>query len=107
MYGCFDGVLIYGIMEDSREKLLDETWLEANYPGVRVFAGDVVRNYMGNAVYGVTCSVDEEGRVEIHDHTIKAQVDKLAEVMKAEIRFHISVYGDYETGQHDRYTPPQ
>ncbi len=54
MYSCYDAYVVYGVMEGDRNMVLAKDWLEVNFPDVGIFASDVVRNCMGNAVYGCT-----------------------------------------------------
>jgi len=57
MYGCYDGVLIYGILDENRDRTANRDFLEAH--GVSHFAADVVKNYCGNSIYGVALSLSD------------------------------------------------
>ena len=104
MYGCFDGAVVYGGCDESRERMLDPAWLAEHYPAIQTYASDVVRNYLGNPVYGVICHrARSTGRATLMDGE-KEAVDRLAAAMKSKAMFQLAVYGDYETGQHERYT---
>ena len=54
---CFDPVLVYGILEEDRDRVLDAKLLEEN--GLSRYAQDVVRNFAGNFIYGVALSLEE------------------------------------------------
>ncbi len=58
MYGCSDAIIIYGFTEDDRENHISYDCSEES--GLEMCALDVVRNYMGEAAYGVTCQFDKE-----------------------------------------------
>jgi len=104
MYGCFDGAVVYGVCDEHRDKILDPEWLREHYPEIQTYASDVVRNCLGNPVYGVICHVDRStGRSTLMDEE-KEAVNRLATAMKARAMYQLVVYGDYETGQHERYT---
>lgn len=105
MYGCFDGAVVYGVTEESREKMVDPAWLVEHHPKIGTFAADVVRNYLGNAVYGVVCQMcPETGRAHVTDEE-RAAVDALAKALKDKAKFCLVVYGDYESSQHELYRP--
>ncbi len=59
MYSCYDAYLVFGVMDD-RDMYLEPNWLEENFPSLSTYASDVVRNYMGNAVYGIQAHLDEK-----------------------------------------------
>eukprot|EP00557_Chaetoceros_sp_GSL56_P011530 CAMPEP_0176487150 /NCGR_PEP_ID=MMETSP0200_2-20121128/5963_1 /TAXON_ID=947934 /ORGANISM="Chaetoceros sp., Strain GSL56" /LENGTH=183 /DNA_ID=CAMNT_0017883929 /DNA_START=89 /DNA_END=640 /DNA_ORIENTATION=- len=63
MYCYYDPYVVYGVMEGTRSKLLDENWLDDKFcsdinPDLRIMASDVVRGIMGNAVYGFVVELD-------------------------------------------------
>ena len=53
MSGSMKTVLIYGFCEGNREFILDANWLRNNFDDIECFALDVVRNHLGEAVYGI------------------------------------------------------
>ena len=114
MHGCSDACLVYGFnMGDSRY-VFDNYYLNKDYPNVSEFAKNVVRNYLCEAVYGISCEIDKEtGQAIIRDEE-KEQVKKLYEkyveylreelseknfaikISKIQLCFHLVVSGDYE-----------
>lgn len=111
MYGCFDAYLVYGVADGTRHRVLDAEWLEENYPEFRVYALDVVRMHMGEACYGVRCSVSRSlGVFEPTEETIK-QVEELYEKLVDEgngedvrMGYFNVISGDYDKSQHEEYT---
>lgn len=128
MYGCYDGIVVYGFNEINRESLLDENWLRENYPDLEFFCADIVRNHLGTAVYGVRCSISEEtGIPEIteeekekvkvlyarfqnsygkEEDREKSKGKRSAHYLEENSRlgFHVCVSSpDVETSQHEKY----
>lgn len=104
MYGCYDGAVVYGVCDESRAQMLDPDWLAEHYPAIQTYASDVIRNHLGNPVYGVICHLDRStGRATLMDEE-KEVVDRLAAAMKSKAMFQLAVYGDYVTSQHELYT---
>lgn len=58
MYGCGDACLVYGFNLNTRDIKFDDDWLYKNYPDIECYARDIVRNYLGEAIYGVRCDID-------------------------------------------------
>ena len=58
MHGCADPCLVYGFNFGDRNSKFDEDWLYENYPGIECYAADIVRNYLGEPIYGVACYFD-------------------------------------------------
>jgi hypothetical protein len=110
MHGCFDAYLVYGVADGTRHRVLDWRWLEENYPEFRVYALDVVRMHMGEACYGVRCSVSRSlGMFEPTEETKnRAQelYDKLVEEGNEDVRigYFEVISGDYDKSQHEVYT---
>ena len=67
MYGCYYSKIIYGFCEGNSDYVLDSEWLYDQGKGVIVIsAKNVVRNYMGEACYGIYCSINHEtGNIEV------------------------------------------
>jgi hypothetical protein len=62
--------------------LLDESWLVGYCEDIEIFAADVVRNHMGNPVYGVRLTVDEAtGAVTSPSERIAAKLRALHHVI--------------------------
>ena len=117
MYGCSDAVLVYGFNIGDREYIIDYKYLEDKFPGISEYAADVVRNILGEAVYGISCGLDEQtGQVIISDEEkqkVKILYIKYIEYLKNELSeenfknkmkeiklcFRLVVSGDYEICQ--------
>lgn len=115
MYSCYDSYLVYGIMESDRSMVLDDEWFSENYPNLGMFASDVVRNTMGNAVYGTSVGICEAtGQVNPPTAESKAEVDRLYEILcqhcevegwpKPRLGYFLVISGDYEK-DHSEYVP--
>ena len=67
MYGCYYSNIIYGFCEGNSDYVLDSEWLYEQEKDVIIIGGiGVVRNYMGEACYGVNCSINNEtGKIEV------------------------------------------
>ncbi len=114
MYSCYDAYVVYGVMEGDRNMVLEREWLEINFPQLCIYASDVVRNTMGNAVYGIVGHLDAEtGQARI-DPEDKKYVQELYSLLvnycketghaKPELGYYTVVSGDYEE-DHAVYIP--
>jgi hypothetical protein len=85
MHGCFSPVLIYGFREEmmSNRTLVDD-WVYEHFPGVQVFATEVIRLHMCHPCYGIPCSVDSNGDAELSAEK-RATVDSL---FKEYMKYH-------------------
>lgn len=111
MYGCFDGVVVYGFAEGNRSYRIDENyWDTDEYVDViRGYALDVVRNHAGQMVYGVVASVDKKnGKAKItkkEREAVHALHKKISNGRKyGPIGFYVAILGDYENCHCD-YNP--
>ncbi len=116
MYSCYDGYVVFGVMESERDAMLEHDWLEENFPSLNVYASDVVRNHMGNAVYGISVHLDQTTGQAYVSAEDKADVMRLYELLcnyyarlgdtqKPNVGFFTVVSGDYECEQHCEYIP--
>jgi hypothetical protein len=116
MHGEYDAYYVYGV-RDARSHLLDEPWLVGYCEDIEIFAADVVRNHMGNPVYGVRLAVDEAtGAVTSPSERIAA---KLRALHRAILEHHaaaglgeaprlghfLAMSGDCRSSCHVRYRP--
>ena len=60
MFGQAFPCLVYGFNLNNRSIKLDDDWLASNYPMIECYAIDIVRNYLGEAVYGIQCDIDTD-----------------------------------------------
>ena len=114
MYSCYDGYVVFGVMEGDRNMILARDWLEINFPQLSTYASDVVRNTMGNAVYGITGHLDSETGQVFVDNEDKKCVQELYSLLmnyceetgheKPSIGYFTIVSGDYEE-EHEVYIP--
>jgi hypothetical protein len=114
MYSCYDSYVVYGVMEGDRNMVLEREWLETNFPQLSVYASDVVRNTMGNPVYGITGHLDSEtGQVHVSDDEKKCIQELYSLLMKyceetghekPSVGYFTVVSGDYEE-EHEAYVP--
>jgi hypothetical protein len=117
MYGQFDPFILYGILESNRDSVLDSDWLQSNFPSLDTYASDVVRNYMGSAIYGVPVYLDPKtgsAYVSEEDRVIVQRLyDRLCAYYKArgasqndlpEMGYFLAMSGDYEC-EHEVYVP--
>ena len=114
MYGCSDGVLVYGFNMGDRQYTIDYDYFESLFPNISLYAADVVKNCLGEAVYGISCGLDKEtGQAIISDENkekVKILYNKYVEYLKKLLRekdfkkkmkeiqlcFRLAVSGDYE-----------
>lgn len=73
MYGCYNACIIYGFNEGSRDRVLDTDFLYDE--GIEYGALDVVRDFCGEAVYGIIVHLGENGILEISEED-KNRVEK-------------------------------
>ena len=102
MYGCYDGVLIYGILDENRDRTANRDFLEAH--GVSHFAADVVKNYCGNSIYGVALSLSDILDKSKDYRKAEKTLAAFAKVLKKacpddwpEPDCHVGVTGDYSS----------
>ena len=77
MHGCSNAYLVYGFNMGDREYIIDCDYLESEFPDIYQYALDVVKNYLGEAIYGISCGLnDKTGQVFISDED-KEQVNEL------------------------------
>jgi hypothetical protein len=116
MYSCYDGYVVFGVMESERDAMLERDWLEENFPSLNMYASDVVRNHMGNAVYGISVHLDKTTGQACVSAENKAEVMRLHELLcnyyarlgdaqKPGVGFFTVVSGDYTHEQHCEYIP--
>ena len=112
MHGCSNAYLVYGFNMGDREYIIDCDYLESEFPDIYQYALDVVKNYLGEAIYGISCGLnDKTGQVFISDED-KEQVNELYNkyieyvktnfdltykklIKKIKLGFHLAVSGDY------------
>lgn len=68
MYGCSNAVLVYGFNMGNEEYIINYDYLKSVFPDISEYASDVVRERLGDAVYGISCMVDNKtGQAFISD----------------------------------------
>lgn len=68
MHGCSNAVLVYGFNIGNQEYIIDYDYLEDRFPGISQYATNTVRNYLCEAIYGISCGLDNKtGQVIISD----------------------------------------
>lgn len=114
MYGCFDAYVVYGVMEGNLSEVLDEEWLESEYPDMCTYASSVVRETMGSAVYGIALELDpttgQAQATEEQKATVQQLYTRICKYCQREgstepsIGYFLVVEGDYEK-DHREYVP--
>lgn len=103
MYGCFDPDYVYGIIDDDncRNMIFDEDEIETL--GLEIYAQDVVRNYLGNAVYGVSV---EKTASKKQKSSVKDAMDYLKKnyknTDKLRMGYFLVIKGNWEV-EHEPY----
>lgn len=114
MHGCADPCLVYGFNFGDRNSKFDPDWLYENYPGIECYAADIVRNYLGEPIYGVACYFDNVNGKAItpsdeEQETVKNLYNTYIEYMKKNeisiindviLGYHLAVYG-WDQEEHD------
>jgi len=77
MYGCSKAVLVYGFNMGDREFIIHYDYLEDTFPGISLYALDVIRNNLGEAIYGISCELDKETGQAIISNEEKDKFKKL------------------------------
>ncbi len=109
MYACYDAYVVYGVMEGERNACLESHWLSKHFPSLDTYASDVVRNTMGNAVYGAVATLNGNGTVTVNpkeDEEVKKLFALLSERGSYSIGYFTVVSGDYEL-DHCMYNPDE
>ena len=104
MYGCSDGVIVYGFLEEDREFMICDDFLEKFQ--IRAYCADVVRNYAGNYIYGIQCKLDKKTGAVSLTKKEKAAVEKAhKEALKSGHNYgHLGVSSDCDS-HHTEYDP--
>ena len=115
MYGCANAVLVYGFNMGDQEYIIYYDYLKDKFPGIYEYASVVIRNCLCEAVYGISCGLDNKtGQAIISDEEkdkVKKLYNKYVEYMKKQLSrnkfeekikdiklgFHLAISGDYET----------
>jgi len=108
MYGQSSPCLIYGFNLNERNIKIDASWLENNYPSISCVASDIVKNYLGEAIYGIHCELDTiTGKVTEPTEQEKQMVRELYNkyilyykknigqkyINEVQLGYHLAVYG--------------
>jgi hypothetical protein len=71
MYGCSDASIVYGFNIGDRGFVINQLWMKKFYPEISLYAMDITRNYLGEAIYGISCGLDiNTGAVSIDPQSI-------------------------------------
>ena len=107
---------MFGVEEDDRSVMLDPSWLEKHFADMEMCASDVVRNTMGNAVYGYRVIIDIKTGQAVVDDDSKKRVRELYDILckhyeklgctKPTIGYFQVISGDYEQ-DHEEYVPEE
>lgn len=117
MHGNFDPLLLYGVLESNRDRIVRRDWLQTYFPSLDTFASDVARTYMGSAIYGIpvyldpatgaaTVNADDKAVVQVLYDTIctyyRAQGATQNDL--PEVGYFLALTGDFEC-EHEEYVP--
>ena len=115
MHGCSYAVLVYGFNMGYREHIIYHDYLYEVFPDISQYAADIVRNYLGEAIYGIPCALDIKTGQALIDDSNKQKVynlyDKYISYLKQKLTkkqfnikikeidlgFRLAVSGDYDT----------
>lgn len=111
MYGCSNAYMIFGCNENNRERVIDNNWLYRHWQDIHVYALDVVRNCLGEACYGIRCSIDiNTGNSFICDEDKQIVQDFFEKFITynghdtgSRLGYYLCVSGDYTDEQHNTY----
>ena len=107
MYGEAYPSIVYGFNMGNRDLIFDEVWLYKNFEDIECFAVDIVRNHLGEAIYGIQCYINIEtgivnGPIENNKDTIKKLYDKYIDYLRityksqnydVKLGYHLAVRG--------------
>jgi len=111
MHGCSDPSIVYGFNIGNREYIINQDWMEEFYPKISLYAMDIVRNCLGEAIYGISCKLDiNTGAVSIdppYIDNVKELYDKYMTYLKdtkdnktfnrckkeIKLGYHLGLYG--------------
>lgn len=106
MFGEANPRLVYGFNLNNSSIKLDDDWLADNYPIVQCYAVYIVRNYLGEAVYGIDCNIDtatgvvtspDEKKMEIIKELYKKYVEYCKNCKNphegVKLGYHLAVIG--------------
>ncbi len=111
MHGCSNASIVYGFNMGNREYIINQDWMEEFYPKISLYAMDIVRDCLGEAIYGISCKLDTNtGEVSIEPQIIanvKELYDKYMTYLKnttdkktfnrykkeIKLGYHLGLYG--------------
>jgi hypothetical protein len=132
MWGVYDGVAVYGFMEENYDRVIDRNWLEEKFPGIEIFPNHIQKGCMSNAIYGVSAgyngktgqmSVESKDKQLVEDlYKCVTEHEKIKNVEKdgkdgkdgkdqgstsqySEVEFWIAVVGEYDKSEQAQYIP--
>ena len=102
MYGCAEPIIMFGVLGVSDEYLLSRTFLDKY--GMEGHPSELAKGYAYDFVYGVRCTMTEQGQVECESAMEEARVRAFVDVLKKKLpnenfgepRFWMAVTGDWD-----------
>jgi hypothetical protein len=113
MYGYFYPLIMYGVWEDDHSLMISPKWLKKFNPNLETYAAEVIRGFMANPCYGITCTLNNTtGQCQIsaeHCEIVNELYDTLKTLYpdgKYKVGYFVVLAGDYQTdGCFTTYVP--
>lgn len=101
MHGQSYPILVYGFNLNTRDIRFDDEWMSSKYPDIECYALDIVRNYLGEPVYGISCDLDTvTGAVTAPDEKFMASIKELYNKYLEYYEKHIGKVENITLGYH-------
>jgi hypothetical protein len=119
MFGQAIPCLVYGFNLNTRDIRFDDDWMNSNYPNIECYAIDIVKNCLGEPVYGIECDIDIvtgniTGPSEEEIESLKELYNKYITYYKnnysennaenIQLGYHVAVLG-WDEENHDQIIP--
>lgn len=92
MFGQAIPCLVYGFNLNRRDVRFDDDWMNSNYPNIVCYGIDIVRNYLGEPIYGIHCDIDTNtGKVSSPS---EEDIESLKELYNKYITYYKNNYSE-------------
>jgi hypothetical protein len=112
MHSCYNSYIVFGWEEDDRNQVIDEFWLDEHFKDIEIYVSDVVKNYAGNAIYGISCNLNTSTGQAVIEDKYRSKVEEAYKIIEntsnrklTPLGFHLALSGDYCWSEHVTYIP--
>lgn len=119
MFGQANPCLVYGFNLNNQNIRFDDDWMNSNYPNIECYGMNIVRNYLGEPIYGIQCDIDTttgnitspseedvESLRELYNKYITYYKNTYSEnnIKNIQLGYHVAVLG-WDEEDHEQIIP--